>query len=493
MPKSQAANWANQTIWTGDNLDVMRGMNSESVDLIYMDPPFNSNQNFAAPIGLAAGAAFKDVWTLDDVDLAWHGEIAEQEPALYSIIDAAGVAHGKPMKAYLIMMAVRLMEMRRLLKPTGSIYLHCDDTASHYLKLLMDAILGAQNYRNNIVWRRATAHSDARRFGRILDHILFYAGGDDPFWNSDGVLVAKTDEQLKAAYPSTDQHGRYRSENLTGASASDGESGKPWQGYDVSAKNRHWAAPKTGAYAEWIEREFIPGYRDIDGVHARLDALDDAGLIHHPKRGYWPGLKRYAAADRGNPPQNLILDPIGFTNYNKGRGEYVGYPTQKPIKLLEQIITASSSPGDVVLDPFCGCATACVAAENLGRQWVGIDVSPKAAQLVRMRLKNELGLFYKGAHRTDIPKRTDLGDVPKYNIDANKRYLFGKQEGLCNGCKTLFPYRNLTIDHIVPKSKGGTDHIENLQLLCGACNSTKGTGTQEELIARLIREGIRPQ
>lgn len=484
-------NWANQTIWTGDNLDVMRGLNSASVDLVYLDPPFNSNQNFAAPIGMAAGAAFKDVWTLDDVDLVWHGEIAEREPALYSIIDAAGVAHGKPMKAYLIMMAVRLLEMRRLLKPTGSLYLHCDDTASHYLKLLLDSIFGARNYRNHIVWRRATAHSDARRFGRILDHILYYAKGDDPLWNSDAVLVAKTDEQLKAAYPSTDQYGRYRADNLTGANASDGESGQPWRGYDVSAKNRHWSAPKTGAYAEWIEREFIPGYRAIDGVHARLDALDAAGLIHHPQRGYWPGLKRYAAADRGNPPQNLILDPTGFTNYNKGKGEYVGYPTQKPIKLLEQIITASSKPGDVVLDPFCGCATACVAAENLGRQWVGIDISPKAAELVRLRLKNELGLFYKGAHRTDIPKRTDLGDVPKYNIDANKRYLFGKQEGLCNGCKTAFPYRNLTIDHIVPRSKGGTDHIDNLQLLCGACNSTKGTGTQEELIAKLIKDGIR--
>ena len=146
-------NWANRTMWTGDNLDIMRGMNSESVDLIYLDPPFNSNRTYSAPIGSqAAGAAFKDTWNLDDVDVAWHGEIAEQNPAVYAVIDTAGVVHGPSMKSYLIMMAVRLFEMRRLLKPTGSIYLHCDPTASHYLKMLLDAVFGRGNFRNEIVW-----------------------------------------------------------------------------------------------------------------------------------------------------------------------------------------------------------------------------------------------------------------------------------------------------------------------------------------------------
>ena len=140
-------------MWTGDNLPVLRGLNSESADLIYLDPPFNSNKTYSAPIGSkAAGAAFKDTWTLDDVDLAWHGEIAEQNPAVYSVIDAAGVAHGKGMKSYLIMMAVRLLEMHRLLKPTGSLYLHCDPTASHYLKMLLDAVFGTARFRNEIVW-----------------------------------------------------------------------------------------------------------------------------------------------------------------------------------------------------------------------------------------------------------------------------------------------------------------------------------------------------
>ena len=169
-------NWQNRTMWTGDNLDIMRSMNSESVDLIYLDPPFNSNRTYSAPIGSeAAGAAFKDTWILDDVDLAWHGEIAEREPALYAVIDAAGQAHSKGMMAYVIMMAVRLLEMQRLLKPTGSIYLHCDPTASHYLKLVMDAVFGPTRFRADITWRRAIAHSDTkqgrRQHGRVLSRL----------------------------------------------------------------------------------------------------------------------------------------------------------------------------------------------------------------------------------------------------------------------------------------------------------------------------------
>ena len=180
-------NWQNQTIWTGDNLDIMRGMNSESVDLIYLDPPFNSNRDYAAPIGSeAAGAAFKDTWTLSDVDEAWHGEIADRDPVLYSIIDAAGHAHGKSMKSYLIMMAVRLLEMRRLLKDTGSIYLHCDPTASHYLKTLMDSIFGSGNFRNEVIWKRTpfsgSSKARARQFPRNHDIVLLYSKGGHAVW-----------------------------------------------------------------------------------------------------------------------------------------------------------------------------------------------------------------------------------------------------------------------------------------------------------------------
>ena len=409
-------NWQNQTLWTGDNLDIMRGMNSESVDLIYLDPPFNSNRDYAAPIGSeaaivgfkdtwtlndldlawhgeiaesvdliyldppfnsnrdyaapigseAAIVGFKDTWTLNDLDLAWHGEIAESEPALYSIIGSAGLSHSKGMKSYLIMMAVRLLEMRRILKSAGSLYLHCDDTASHYLKAVMDAVFGSENYINNIVWKRATSHNDPKRFGRVLDHLLFYSNGGPSCWNSDAVSSPKTEEELLKAYPSHDEKGRYRSADLTGAGIRNGQSGEPWRNYSPTEGARHWAVARTGKYAEHIEQNFISGYRAIEDIHERLEALDEAGLIHHPKAGKWPGLKRYAKADAGNPAQNLFLDPIGFTNYSSKSGEYVGYPTQKPLALLERIIRASSNEGDMVLDPFCGCATACVRSGKAG-------------------------------------------------------------------------------------------------------------------------------
>ena len=170
-----APNFASGTVWTGDNLPVMRGMNDACVDLIYLDPPFNSNRHYEAPIGSkAAGAAFKDAWTLSDVDVHEHGELADRNPAAYAVIAAARQANGKGMQSYLVMMAVRLLEMRRVLKSGGSIYLHCDDAAGHWLRALMDAVFGMAAFRNEIVWKRIGNHNDAGRFGRTGDRLLFY-------------------------------------------------------------------------------------------------------------------------------------------------------------------------------------------------------------------------------------------------------------------------------------------------------------------------------
>lgn len=202
--------------------------------------------------------------------------------------------------------------------------------------------------------------------------------------------------------------------------------------------------------------------------------------------GKRPLRKSYAANYKGKPLGNLWTD---IPNVTSG-AERTGYPTQKPLALLERIIAASSDPGDIVLDPFCGCATTCVAAEKLDRQWVGIDISEMAAKLVKSRLRDELGLFYRGAHRTDIPRRTDLPTDIRPPRE-HKHHLYGVQEGDCTGCRVHFPIRNLTIDHIHPRSKGGQDNLENLQLLCGACNSAKGDGTQAELVAHLIRTGVK--
>ena len=421
-------NVQNRTIFSNDNLAILRGIDTDSVDLIYLDPPFNSNRNYAAPLGSeAAGAAFKDTWTLSDVDNAWHGEIADREPALYQAIHAAELTHGKGMKSYLIMMAVRLLEMKRVLKKSGSIYLHCDATASHYLKMLMDSVFGKDNFRNEIVWNYEKWTNAARYFQRNHDIVLMYSLTDTYTFNKQyGELTERQRQLIRAGYNTGSSSGK-----------------KIVRIYD--RKN-----PK---------------------VQTKLPIWTEEGR---------------AIYDVSMPKGKALNDVWKIAALNGQAKERLGYPTQKPINLLERIIKASSNPGDVVLDPFCGCATTCVAAERLQRHWIGIDISPKAVDLVRMRLENEIGILGNVIHRTDIPKRSEK--LPNYR--THKHTLFGKQEGLCNGCRTQFPFRNMTVDPIVPKSHGGTDYADNLQLLCGACNSTKGQGTQAELIARLKVQGV---
>ena len=291
-------NWKDKTIFIGDNLHIMRGMNSDSVDLIYLDPPFNSNRNYAAPIGSqAAGAAFKDTWTLSDIDIAEHGELAEQAPSLHTVIQAARETHGKGMQSYLIMMSTRLLEMERILKDTGSIYLHCDPTASHYLKLVMDAVFGRDNFQNEVVWKRTSAHNDPGRFGRIHDTLFYYVKGEGATWNIE--YEEHDPNYIKKQYRYKDARGRYRIGDLTGSETRTGESGERWREFDPTDIGRHWAVPSTGAYAEYIEKHFIPNYGQISGVHDRLNALDEAGLIYWPDRGTMPSLKRYLASSPG--------------------------------------------------------------------------------------------------------------------------------------------------------------------------------------------------
>ena len=241
---------------------------------------------------------------------------------------------------------------------------------------------------------------------------------------------------------------------------------------------RAWAPPARNRFPASAQVLLPDNYEALDQL-AKCEALDDAGLLHWPKgeegRPRW---KKYLSAMPGVVAGDLVLN----TPPVKGK-ERTGYPTQKPIALLERIIKASSNPGDVVFDPFCGCATTLVAAHRLQRSWIGIDISPKAAELVMERIKADQGLCPEIVHRDDYPKRTDIGDTPPAR--THKHTLFGLQEGLCGGCGIFFPFRNLTIDHKIPRIKGGTDHFENLWLLCGACNSVKGTGTVAELRAKL--------
>ena len=439
----------------------MRGMNSASVDLIYLDPPFNSKANYAAPIGSkAAGAAFKDTWTLTDLDTAWINLIEAKHPTLYRVILAAMTDSDK---SYLAYMAVRLIEMQRLLRPTGSIYLHCDPTASHYLKLVMDAIFGRNAFRCEITWQRANRHNDARRsFPNVADVILFYAMPEAKF---QPVYEPHSAEYIASFYRHDDGDGKgpYSLDNMASPNP------RPLMMYDWKG----YPHPQKG----WRFQV------------ATMRRLDSEGRIHYPtdKHGN-PDyakrlrLKRYLREQKGSVVGNVWTDIPPLADQSRER---TGYPTQKPIALIERLIDASSAPDDVVLDPFCGCATACIAAEQNHRQWAGIDVSPKAAELVQSRMRDELGMFYQGAHRTDIPQRTDMGDLIPYNDARNKRHLYGEQGGDCAGCATHFEIRNLEVDHIVPRAKGGTDHLSNLQLLCGHCNRVKGDRGMEYLKSKL--------
>ena len=287
---------SNRTLFTGDNLPISRGMNSDSVDLIYLGPPFNSNATYSAPVGsAAAGAAFKDSWTLDDVDAEWHGQIADEHPALYKIIDGAGAAHSKGMQAYLIMMGVRMIEMERILRPTGSIYLHCDPTAGAYLKTLMDAVFGRKRFRNEVVWSYRRWPARHPNFQRMHHTVLRYAG-EGATWNQQyEPLAASTRKTF----------------------------GTKRQVADFSSGHRK---PSTTAQES-------PGA---------------------PMRDVW---------------SIGVIAPVAK--------ERCGYPTQKPLSLLERIITASSNEGDYVFDPFCGCATTLVAAERLSRKGGGRPLRPR--------------------------------------------------------------------------------------------------------------------
>ena len=456
-------NFKNRTIWTGDNLPVLRGINSNSIDLIYLDPPFNSNKSYSAPIGSkSAGAAFKDTWTLSDLDVAWLGLIADEYPAIHDVLQATRSAHGKSMQSYLCMMAVRLIEMHRILKDTGSLYLHCDPTASHYLKILLDAIFTGQGqFRNEVVWERTAGRSDAGNFARVHDVILRYVASDNPVWNN--VYQPLSKEYIDKTYRYIDNRGQYRTAPLHGGGISGRTYTFEWKGFESNL----WRFPRH-----------------------RIVELDTEDRIHY---GKVPSRKSYLADSKGVAARDVITD-IGRAKAS----ERTGYPTQKPRQLLERIITASSNKGDIVLDPFAGCATTCAAAEYLDRQWIGIDLSPLAYTLIQDRLANELKLSspesprltdWKVHHRKypDLPVRSDIDKLLPYT--THKHTLFGQQEGRCGGCHMDFPFKLYEVDHIVPQSKGGTDDPKNLQLLCGHCNKTKGSQSQAYLKARLQELG----
>ena len=358
-------------LYYGDNLDILHGhIPDESVDLIYLDPPFNSRRQYNVLFRERSGTpstaqirAFSDTWhwdrkaetTYQDLILKAPLQVSKAIEALREFIGSNDVM------AYLVMMTVRLVELHRALKPTGSLYLHCDPTASHYLKVMLDTIFGTGNFRNEILWKRTSAHGDSRQgskhFGRVHDTILRYSKGEAYVWNQQ--YVEYDGEYIEAFYRYTEPETgrRYRLDNLT-ASRPGGDTLYEWKGVRPY-RGRYWAYSR-----------------------ANMEKFEQEGRLVYSKRGF-PQYKRYLDEMPGMPVQDVWVDiPPALGK------ERLGYQTQKPMTLLERIVKASSNEGDVVLDPFCGCGTAVVAAQKLNRRWVGIDITHLSITVMRKRLED---------------------------------------------------------------------------------------------------------
>lgn len=377
-------------LYYGDCLEVMREWPSGSVDLCYLDPPFKSNVDYnllfsrdsgsiagGDGAGIAQMVAFEDTWSWDAAARTRVDGIVQAvaHPAHMAIQGLGGILGECGMLAYLSYMAERLAEIGRLLRNTGSVYVHCDPTASHYLKILMDTIFDPGNFRSEIVWKRTSAHSGAKRWGPVHDTILFYTKSDRYTWNR--VYQDYDSGYLAKHYRHEDRRGKFRLSDLTGSGTRTGRSGMPWSGHDPTVAGRHWALPGKGSLPGWFVTP--NGYSEMT-VQERLDVLDGQELIHWPPRGKVPSFKRYLDTMKGTAVQDMVID-INPVSGN----EDLGYPTQKPLPLLDRIIGSSSNEGDIVLDPFCGCGTTVESARRLGRRFVGIDISPFAIELVRTR------------------------------------------------------------------------------------------------------------
>ena len=390
------------TLFYGDNLDILRQyIPDQSVDLIYLDPPFNSNRNYNVLFKDESGTeseaqitAFEDTWHWNLAAEQTYTQLLTEAPDhIAKMIDSLRDFIGtNQMMAYLVMMTVRLIELHRVLKPTGSIYLHCDPTASHYLKIILDTIFGADQFRNEIIWKRTSAHSDTVQgivlhMGRVHDVILFYTKTDRATRNE--IYQPYSQEYVDSFYRYKDSDGRrYRLGDITGP----GGAAKGNPQYEFLGVTRYWRYSKE-----------------------RMQELYEQGRIIQTKPGAVPAYKRYLDEMPGTPLQDVWdeIPPIGAQ-----AKERLGYPTQKPLALLEHIVQASSNPGDIVLDPFCGCGTAIAAAQKLERKWIGIDITHLSIALQKYRME----AMFPGIKFKVIGEPKDIGAARQ--LASEDRYQF---------------------------------------------------------------------
>jgi hypothetical protein len=385
---------------------------------------------------------------------------------------------GNDMMAYLTMMSSRLVELRRVLKPTGSLYLHCDPTASHYLKLLCDAIFGKNYFQSEIIWKRTSAHSASKRWNDVHDTILFYSKTEVFIWNQ---VLLDHSEEYTARYKNADAEGKlWSDDNLTGPGVRHGDSGAEWKGFNPTSKGCHW---KVSSKA--VESIIGPEKAEKLSTTEKLDVLEEHGFIHWPKTrsgtgSGFPRFKRYLST--GAPVQDVISDipPI-----NSQASERLGYPTQKPVALLERIIQASSNPGDVVLDPFCGCGTTIDAAEKLGRTWIGIDVTQLATSLIKSRLRDTYGnkIEISTIGEPTTPNEASiLAEQDKYQFQWWALGLVGarpveQKKGADHGIDGKILFRDdpkaARPEHIIIQVKGGKTGVKDVRDLRGVLDREK--------------------
>ncbi|MDP9238756.1 MAG: site-specific DNA-methyltransferase [Chloroflexota bacterium] len=460
MPKLRT-----NTLYYGDNLDVLRHqIPNESIDLIYLDPPFNSNRAYNVLFKEAGKAespaqieAFEDTW--HPGDSANH---AFEEVSIYGSDDTARLLNAmldalghNDVTAYLSMMAVRLIEMHRALKSTGSIFLHCDPTASHYLKVLMDSIFGPANFVNEIIWKRQTAHNDigqgAKHLGRLHDSILLYCKSDAHTWNQEYQAYDEdyADKFYRHVEPESGR--RYQLSDTTAPGGADPAKRNPH--YEFLGVTRYWRFSET-----------------------RMKELYAEGRIVQTKPGTVPRQKRYLDEMPGVSLQSVWTDVLPLQAQARER---LGYPTQKPLDLLERIVKLGSNPGDVVLDPFCGCGTAVHAAQKLGRLWIGIDVTHLAIGLVRRRMEDAFpelkGKIQVIGEPVDLPGAQELAERDKYQFQWWVLDRIGaspaggdRKKGMDRGIDGVIPFMEGVADRrrVIVSVKGGaitSAHVRDLK------------------------------
>ena len=480
------------TLYYGDNLYILREhIPSESVDLVYLDPPFNSNRSynvlFKDESGQNADAqitAFDDTWHWGPAAEQTFHELASQATIRVSkMIDSLRQFIGEnQMMAYLVMMAARLVELHRVLKSTGSIYLHCDPTASHYLKIILDVIFGAENFRSEIIWKRQSAHSDAVGYGSVHDTILYYSKTSNFIWND--IYQPYEQEYIDTYYRYADSDGRrWMSDNLSAAGLSGGGYEYEWKGV-----KRLWRCP-------------------ID----TMKRLDDEGRIFYTKNGV-PRRKRYLDESKGIPVQDLWTDLESLRSWMKER---LGFPTQKPFGLLERIILASSNPGDIVLDPFSGCGTSIAVAQKLNRKWIGIDITHLAINMHKYRLKDMFNLepgkdYQVIGEPQDLAAAQQLAREDRYQFQwwalslINARPLGGEagsrtgKKGSDKGIDGQIPFiddQKSRIKYVVVQVKSGHVNSAHIRDLRGTLEREENSPiavflTLEEPTSEMIKEAV---